>query len=355
MIEKLNEKAYREIERDSYSSIKDFLDDRKKYYRKYVLREKIEEVLSSAMIFGNLVDCLLLEPDRFEGKFHIAECQVPPPQMKRLAEALFDRTIADLDEDGRQQHDLDYLLNFAYNDVKYDKDGNDVAFKRKGQTIDTVKKEFFNGPGIEWYKQLRLSYGKSLVEAREVQNAENIVKELKRSEITQSIVNLTNDKRYGVYNQEKILFHYKGNDLKCMVDKIIVDHEQQRIFVYDLKTTWNVEDQGFIKNFFNQRYYIQAAVYDIAVKAWATDIGLSNYEVVPMKFIVTDSNNYMAPLIYECTEEVLMKALEGFEYQNKDYIGLNQALEELNWHKETGKWTGSVTNMQNKGRVTIKF
>jgi hypothetical protein len=351
----MTEKAYRAITRDSYSSIKDFLDDRKKYYRKHVLKEKIEEILSSAMIFGNLVDCLLLEPNKFEERFHVAQCQVPPPQMKRLSEALFERTLQDLDEEGRQTHDLDHLINFAYDDVKYDKDGNEVAFRRKGQTKEKVKQEFFDGPGIEWYKQLRLSYGKYLVELREVENAENVVKELKTNEVTQGIVNLANDKRYGIYNQEKILFSYQGNDLKCMIDKIIVDHEQHRIFVYDLKTTWNVEDQGFMKNFFHQRYYIQAAVYDIATKIWANDIGLSHYEVVPMKFIVTDSNNYMGPLIYECTPETLHKALEGFEYQGKEYIGLNQALEELNWHKETGKWTGSVTNMQNKGRVTIKF
>jgi hypothetical protein len=152
MIEKLDEKAYRKLSRDSYSSIKDFLEDRKKYYKKYVLKEKVVDEVSSAMIFGNLVDCLLLEPHTFDEKFYVAQCQCPPPQMKRLAEALFERSVADAEEDGTLKTDLDVLLTYAYNDVKYDREGNDVAFRRKGQTIDTVKKEFYGGPALDWYK-----------------------------------------------------------------------------------------------------------------------------------------------------------------------------------------------------------
>ena len=353
MIEKLNEKAYRALDRDSYSSIKDFLDDRVLYYRRYIVGENIKIKETKAMVFGNLVDCYLLEPERFEEKFHIATSQRPSPQMLQLAEAAFERTIEDCDENGVQQSSLDTILRLSYNDVKYDKDGNDVAFKRKGQTLDTVKKDFLSGPALQWYKQLRLSYGKTLVEAREAANAELVVKTLKTSEVTKDIVNLTNDKRYSIYNQEKILFNYNGRDLKCMVDKIIVDHQERKVYVYDLKTTWNVEEK-FLQNFFDKRYYIQAAVYDIAVKSWMDDLGL-NYTVVPMKFIVTDSNNYQGPLIYECTNEVLEKSLEGFTYQDKEYIGLNQALEEIEWHKQTGKWTASPTNVKNKGRVKIKF
>lgn len=350
----INEQEYRLINRDSYSSIKDFLDDRILYYKKYVLKERIEEKISPAMVFGNLVDCLLLEPEKFDEKFYVAKSQTPPPQMKALSEALFLRTLGDLDENGIQQSEFDKLLPMAYNDVKYDADGNDVAFKRKGQTYETVKAEFVKGNGIEWYKQLRESYGQTLVEVRQVTMAESVVQSLRSNEVTSNIIKLTNSKRFGVYNQEKILFNYDGEDLKCMVDKIVIDHQERRIYVYDLKTTWDVED-NFIKNFFARRYYIQAAVYDIAVKDWATDMGLSSYEVLPMKFIVADSSNTKSPLIYECTPEVLKKAMEGFEYQSKEYIGLNQALEELRWHKESGKWTSSATNVQNKGRVIIKF
>jgi hypothetical protein len=352
-IEKLDERSYRSIDRDSYSSIKDFLDDRIYYYRKYIIGENIKIKETKAMVFGNLVDCLLLEPHKFDEKFHIATSQRPSPQMLQLAEALFERTKQDCDEEGIIQSSFDNLFHLAFKDVKYDRDGNDVAFRRKGQTVHTVQKDFISGPAFEWYKQLRISYGRTLVEAREISNAEKVVNELKTNGVTSGIVNLTESKRYGVYNQEKILFSYSGQDLKCMADKIIIDHQERKVFVYDLKTTWDVED-NFMKNFFNRRYYIQAAVYDIAVKNWIQDMGLS-YQVVPMKFIVTDSTNYQAPLIYECTQEVLEKSLEGFEYLGKEYIGLNQALEEIKWHKESGQWTSSATNQQNKGRVKIKF
>ncbi len=353
----MNEIQYRAVNRDSYSSIKDFLEDRKKYYKKYVLGEDVKTRETSAMILGNLVDCLLLEPEKFDEKYCLAQCQSPKPQMKRLSEALFERTTQDLDEEGTQLHSIDYLLTLAYNDVKYDRDGNDVAFKQKGNTEEKVKAEFLSGTGFLWYKELRSSYGRTLVTPREVTMAENVVRELKTSEVTKDIIGTKDGDRYTVRNQEKILFNWSGVELKCMVDKIIVDHEDNIVHVYDLKTTWDVED-NFMRNFFNQRYYIQALVYHIAVMEWIREQDWykpGRYKVLPMKFIVADSGNNMAPLIYECDKDVLQKAMDGFDHNNREYIGLKQALEEIQWHKNTGKWNVSAENLQNKGVVKIKF
>ena len=63
MIEGKNktEAHYRAIELDSSSSLKDFSMDRKKYFKKYILGDSVEEKENQAANMGKLVETLLLE------------------------------------------------------------------------------------------------------------------------------------------------------------------------------------------------------------------------------------------------------------------------------------------------------
>ncbi len=68
------EANYRAVMLDSSSSLKDFSMDRKKYHKKYVLNEVVEDKDSSAANMGRIVETLLMEPHLFDDKFYMSSC-----------------------------------------------------------------------------------------------------------------------------------------------------------------------------------------------------------------------------------------------------------------------------------------
>jgi hypothetical protein len=72
----LEERNYRAIERDSSSSLKDFSLDRRKYFKKYILRERVVEKDNQATNMGKLVETLLLEPEEFDNRFYMSSTVV---------------------------------------------------------------------------------------------------------------------------------------------------------------------------------------------------------------------------------------------------------------------------------------
>ena len=91
---KIKEKEYRSIPLDSSSSLKMFNEDRKKYKKRYVDLTPVSEDRNQSVIVGNLVDCLLLEPEEFENKFHMSTVvKVPEGLMGAFVNSLFKQTL----------------------------------------------------------------------------------------------------------------------------------------------------------------------------------------------------------------------------------------------------------------------
>ena len=89
------------------------------------------------------------------------------------------------------------------------------------------------------------------------------------------------------------------HEFKSMMDKVVIDHQEKTIQVYDLKCTWSVEN--FLEEYYlYRRAYIQAYLYFWAATHFReSDENLSGYKVMPPRFIVCDSTNYYNPLVYE--------------------------------------------------------
>lgn len=353
----MTESEYRELPIDSYSRIKVFLDDRKKYYRKFIINELIEDdEISDEKRFGLLVDCLRLTADEFEDKFALAITQVPTGQYAKLVDQLMKVTIASLNEHGEVTRDVEDMLLDAYNQVKYDRNQNIVDFKR--DSFETAKEKFMNSDLHMYYRQLRDSYGKLVVEPSEVEKAQSIVNELSTNAATRDIMALVTDENYTVHKQFPIIGAFKENGLefplKCLLDMLVIDHKNKTIAIYDLKTVWDNENQ-FIKNYFKYRYYIQMAVYFYLVVQWkGQQEDLKDYGVYYPRFIAVDSNNYKSPLIYKTNRANFEQGMNGFFIRGKYYPGLTKAIIDLVWHKETGIWTISKDNYESKGQVIVQ-
>ena len=104
---KPTESQYRATLLDSSSSLKDFATNRKKYYKKYILSEEVEEEETKAIVTGQVVETLLLEPELFDKKFYMSACASSPSGlMEKFVEALYKYTKGSTNEEGRVMRDF---------------------------------------------------------------------------------------------------------------------------------------------------------------------------------------------------------------------------------------------------------
>lgn len=358
----MTEREYRALDIDSYSSIKTFVEDRKKYYRKFILKEVIKEEDTPETIFGSLVDCLLLTPEEYEARYVLSVSQVPTGQYGKFVNALWEITQVNMNPaNGMITQSLDSMMEEAYNKVKFDRDGNIVDFKR--DDFATVKRKFLGSDLEGHYRQLRESYGKKVIELSDLEKAQAVVQELKANNVTKEVINITDNERFTVHSQypiigkfDRVILNATEEDypLKCLVDKLIIDHQKRMIYIYDLKTAWDNEYQ-FQYNYYKYKYYIQQAVYFYLVVEWKKlQKGLEDYAVNFPRFLVAESSNYKNPLIYTTNYENFNQGMKGFILRGRYHPGIIKAIQDIMWHKEKGVWNISSDNYATNGVVKIK-
>ena len=357
----MTEKEYRALEIDSYSSIKVFIEDRKKYFKEFVLKEAVRDKDTDSTIFGSLVDCLLFAPHEFEDRYVMGIAQPPTGQYLDFVKELMRFTVLSLDENGRVTRELEKMMEDAYGAVKFDRNGIAVAFKR--DSFDVVKEKFI-GTDLElYYRQLRDCYGKTLIEISDLERAQNVVNALRSNRNSRDIINLSSENTDGIcevfdqfpvigYVPAKIIGSENHFSLKGLIDRLVINHEIKEIDIYDLKTAWDNEGE-FATNYLKYKYYIQATIYYYLVIQWKNANGFSHYRVNFPSFIVAESSNYKEPLIYITDERNFKQGMKGFSLRGKYHIGVHKAITDLVWHKETGIWTISKDNSLNKGVVRI--
>jgi hypothetical protein len=337
------EATYRANMLDSSSSLKEFSLDRKKYYRKYVLGEDVDDKDTQAATTGRIVETLLLEPEEFDNRFHMSSCaEAPSALMLAFVNALYKHTKEATDDNGNVTRSFEDISKDAY---------VESGFKIK---YEAVISKFVGSDAEIYYNEMRLvkSKGLTVITAEDVTNAEKIVQELQNNPVTKDVVNLVSSSRYTVYNQLQVEGYVVDNhEFKSMMDKVVVDHEAKTIQVYDLKCTWSVEN--FLEEYYlYRRAYIQAYLYYQAVYKLRAE-NQWTYNILPPKFIVCDSTNYYNPLIYTLDYTDLDNAYNGFTYKNREYKGVSTIIADLKWALENNVWNISRENSIANGLVNI--
>ena len=342
---KKTEAMYRAIEMDSSSSLKEFSMDRKKYHRKYVLGEKVDSKDTQASIIGRIVETLLLEPEEFDNRFYMSACMTAPTGlMLDFVNALYKHTAEATDDQGQVTRDFSEIVKDAY---------ADSGFKIK---LDAVISKFMGSDAEIFYNEMRQVKARNLtvITTEDVTNSEKIVTELKTNSVTAEIVNLVNSARYEVFNQVQIEgYKVGGVEFKSMMDKVVIDHTNKTVQVYDLKCVWAVE--GFYEEYYlYRRAYIQAYLYWVACNKLIEELDINEYYVEYPKFIVCDSTNYFNPLIYKLDTDDIQDALIGFEHKGRKYPGVTSLIEDLKWAKENDIWNISRENYLSNGLVNLR-
>jgi hypothetical protein len=341
------EANYRAVNLDSSSSLKDFSIDRKKYYKKYILNETVEDKDSSAATMGRIVETLLMEPDQFDKRFYMSSCiSTPTGLMLDFVEALYKHTRDCTDENGKVTRPMNELLEDAY---------KDSGFKIK---YEAVINKFVGSDAEIYYDEIRKVRTNNLtvVNTMEISIAEKIVEQLRINSTTAPIVNMVNSSRYQVLDQLQVEgYEVNGHVFKSMLDKVIIDHQEKVIKPYDLKCTWSVEN-FYEEYYLYRRAYIQAYLYYYAMLHLANnpDSEYYGYDVEYLKFIVCDSTNYYQPLIYKLDMNDMMDAYTGFVHKGRTYPGIGDLIAALKWCTSTNTWDISYKNYLANGVINIK-
>lgn len=340
--------GYRQIDRLSYSDLKSFVKDRKKYYKLKILKDSDEiekdeksKAASPFIKMGNLVDVRRTDNNNFDKYFVRTEANVPTGQMLILVNHLFNLTQIDKDKEGKLLTSFDIRFQQAYN----------MLCKDNGGSVKSGVNKFlerFPEEGEEYFREKLNSIGKTIITLEEEQKSDSIVNSLISSVGTKDIVNWE-DK----VTKYPILFDLYGEPFKSELDQIRFDHEKKEIYLDDYKCTSFVE--GFQWQILDELLYLQACIYVFAcTQHFAEHPDYKNYRVVPeFNFIVSDQNNYQAPLLFVMTEEHIERAWYDFKVGNKKYKGVLTILEELKFAEENNLWDMSVENYKNKGIVQV--
>lgn len=340
------EQTYRAVNLDSASSLKDFSVDRKKYFRKHIMNEKMDDSENQAAVVGRIVETLLLEPEEFDGRFYLSSCLTQPTGlMLDFVEALYKFSSEATNDQGVVTRDFEDITEDAY-----------VASKFK-ISKEAVLGKFIGSNAQIYYEEIRKVRTNNLtvVTTKDVTNAERIVENLKTNPVTKDVINIIDSERYTVLNQLQVEnYEVDGHMFKSMLDKVIVDHKTKTIKPYDLKCTWSVE--GFFEEYYLYRKsYIQAYLYYKAMVHLTKPGGpFEGYSVDYLKFIVCDSTNYYNPLIYTLSARDMIEAYEGFDHKGRTYTGVGNIIEDLKWALDNNTWNISRTNFEAKGEINIK-
>jgi len=343
-----------EIKSLSYSAIKMFLESRMKFRKKYILKEDVKDDNEHVRL-GNLVDFELTadpswnenEKDQeWEKQFVLTKATLPGGQMLDFVEALKKRTRAAVDPNKFITKSMEELITEAFNDVKYNKAGEEVKFKKKD--VQYVMDEFLDKKiGYDYYIEFRNSMNKTVVVYDEIESGKTISKQLLNDSNTYDIFNPEEDPDVEWFNQFPFEVEIEGYKIRGKADRIKVDHRNKIIKPYDIKVTHKVEI--FEWAYLDDTYYIQNGVYFYALSEL-----FPNYYVEPVSFIAADSNAFLRPLVWHTSAAHARQAIEGFDYRGRHYKGAKEVLREIRWHCEKNEWRISFDNYRNRGNLSIK-
>ena len=155
----------------------------------------------------------------------------------------------------------------------------------------------------------------------------------------QSLFNHKSTKKYfncGDYLEERyqveLNYEYKKRNIKCILDKVIIDHANKTIQGIDLKSG-SVSAKEFMSNFFKFKYYLQGSLYQLGISKFINDLGLDDYEILPFKYIYLPTFDYNNPKTFILTDKWINASWNGFTTNSGyKYRGINELIDEINWH-----------------------
>lgn len=312
---------------------------------------------------GSAIDSILTTPNEFNQEFAVSYKERPGGNMGVFIDAL--PLDLNSESDGEEYREA------------YDKAGYKLS-------LETVIKNLW---GIEKYKTYYLSRknakGRSIISYDEYEEVLHCKDYLLGNPYTREYF-INNNPEESVYHQVAIYFNVMLKDLersndalywisvacKALLDGIRINHKNKTIQPFDLKTTGR-SVLGFKNVYMFLGYYLQASFYELAVRQSINDtngqpdwlsaedklrgINLSDYEILPMQFIVTEKKTSMSnpARIFACSKNDIEAGQIGGVYNGEYYPGYIELIYSYLWHRDTNYWELPKTLVDSKGVVNL--
>lgn len=343
---------YREIKALNSSMLKLFDSDPVKFFEQFKLGKKRKNLNSTSIVIGDIVDFYLLDckgdedefDQRWDEKFAVSTVEKGSGQVFFLTDILYDLTEEDTNLEGEIKSSFETRFSQAFKMAQ-------AAGKYKGGKEEKALIDF-NENAKTYFSELTENSGKTVVSPSLVDKSKYIAKFLMEDEYTKNL--FKENLREEMYSKFPIEWKYRGIECKSEVDLIRINHTLHRIYLFDLKTTY--DNENFEYSYIKHGYYIQAGFYYLAVKEWAKENGMEAYTIVPMEFIVADtSSNSRRPIRYQTSQKDLEASIKGFTLKGIYYKGVDEIITEILWAEETNSWNCSKEVFDNDGILKLKL
>jgi hypothetical protein len=315
-------------------------------------KEKQESAVQSTeehFLFGTLVDLMLTSTKQeFDDKYVVIPDETKCSETVKgivngVANTIF---FSELSEH--------YLENSRDSILMMCNQYNYQANWKDDTRVDKIIKE-----GAEYFELLKSIADKTPVVQSEYSKAVNCVAALKADPYTKPYVDkkfYTNQKIAGVQILDKVIisFTHSGVLIKGELDRVIVNSNTKEITPIDFKTT-SKSINGFKYEFWKYRYDFQAAVYykGILESPQFKEYFDQGYKLNNFLYIVVEKDLTNVPVCFEISQEVLNIGFSGGVYEDREYLGFEQALSMYIYAEVNGEWTYTKDYLENGGKVLI--
>lgn len=263
-IKKLIEQIEKKEIHLSFSSLKSFNETPEQFIN-YKL-SKFEA--TPAMIFGSLVDCLLLTPEKFEEEFYIGYVPTSENQLGFVRMYL-------------ETGDKDEAFDSNY----------------KKRTVSSYPDALLKTltPYIEAKRE-----GKYIVSSDQVSHAKKLVRKLKTNRASRKLIMNTTQ------TQKKISFTYRGWKIVGYIDSM------GEKFMWDLKVT-DAKPDKVSRFIFDRKTYIQLGIYNMGLQSEGIHImnDKESKEITGHKIVAVDVNDNIS--VHNITNDFIARGMLEFK------------------------------------------
>lgn len=292
-------------------------------FRKF-LDGQLEDKPSKSFEIGTLIHEELLEP----GKLDIVPAETPGPKTQEIIDALWHRLYQDVEDGSAEELNLDSLTEETWNAVI------PADFYPK-YTMQTKINRIVRDGGTYW-KALYTTRGKKIVDPATWHIVQGCIESIKMHEVAEQLICKNGFGQFHEAHAEKEIFFEmpwsapEENEVmipvKAKIDRFLIDHQEKRITLVDLKTTSKPLGR-FEETVAIYRYYRQLAWYRMCLAQEYPD-----YKVDECYIVAVQTNKEYPCDVFKIDESYLNAGI-------REYDAL---LDRIAFHLARGNWGNSM-------------
>lgn len=320
---------YEDMNRISNSNIGWFIKKGPKYLKEMLNNER-EGLKLPQLEKGTMIHEYILQPEEFWKDYIILDFEVPKvKQQKDFCEA-YVSSLELLEDDKKLQ-----AYRSSYTNTK----SSQIALKEASELCEKYKNY------IEYLKQHDTKKVISFADLNLLKNIKKNLEEHKKA--NELLYNFPNT--FEVHNEFHINWEYprafEDKELSCksLLDRVMIDHENKKIILIDLKTTADVYNfQHSVEEF---DYYRQLAYYWTAI-AWYFKnelfIDIDEYE----------GETYIIAIQSYDNNEIRVFKIDEAELSNR-LKTIDDAIKRIAWHKNNNLWEHTKEYYEGNGEEIL--